>query len=147
MVQYTIAQYSTVCQYLMQYSAVQGASKWLPLFRFCFSHSEGPCCDNTTCAFKANGSMACSPSSDCAKEAYCNGREATCPVPPAKPDVTTLCQHNMKVCLNGVGSLCVLEDFLVHQVSYFSELPYENQLSLVRENDHSFQPQTLTTLS
>ena len=55
--------------------------------------------------------MVCSGSTDCAEQAKCDGKKATCPTPPPKPDIVTDCQNKMKVCINGVSLFLMLFSF------------------------------------
>lgn len=70
------------------------------------SPSAGPCC-NTDCKL-LDSSVMCRPDTMCRNVSYCDGINATCPLGPAKPNLT-LCNQGTQVCLNGEcsGSICV----------------------------------------
>ncbi|XP_028968705.1 disintegrin and metalloproteinase domain-containing protein 10 [Galendromus occidentalis] len=69
------------------------------------SVSNGPCCDGTSCRFRAQGTL-CEAESPCRESSHCTGDSAQCPPPLPKPN-RIRCRDDA-TCLNGTckGSLC-----------------------------------------
>uniref|UniRef100_A0A5S6Q728 ADAM10 endopeptidase n=1 Tax=Trichuris muris TaxID=70415 RepID=A0A5S6Q728_TRIMR len=71
------------------------------------SPSEGVCCSPNTCQFvPAGDQLQCRMVTECSRDQFCNGLQASCP-PSAPQRDGTLCQENTKVCDNGTCSKSV----------------------------------------
>jgi len=67
------------------------------------SPSEGPCCSQT-CRFLSSSSAQskqCKGEDDCTEAARCDGTQAKCPEPKAKPNHQTECNQGTQVCYDG----------------------------------------------
>lgn len=67
------------------------------------------CCDGTTCQVKT-GNEACREATECAREAICNGVDATCPAGEYLSDGTP-CHGGTKVCQNGECTKSICEHY------------------------------------
>ncbi len=73
------------------------------------SPSEGPCC-NKQCRFVQKfDHVQCKHEQDCTEAASCDGAQAKCPDPEAKPDNITECNEGTQVCQGGEckSSICL----------------------------------------
>ncbi|KAL9985306.1 hypothetical protein ACROYT_G007694 [Oculina patagonica] len=70
------------------------------------SPSQGLCCSDM-CTPRST-TFLCLNETECANSSYCNGTDATCPVPKPKADLT-FCKQERQVCLSGEcsGSICL----------------------------------------
>jgi disintegrin and metalloproteinase domain-containing protein 10 len=73
------------------------------------SPSEGPCCESDCKFTDRSKKTKCKHMDDCTEDAFCNGRNATCPNPDPKPDNVTECNQGTQVCQQGEckDSICV----------------------------------------
>lgn len=73
------------------------------------SPSEGPCCSDE-CNFAGREKM-CRQESECSHSQTCDAKQAMCPEPAPKPNMTE-CNNGTKVCMNGKcgGSICMKYD-------------------------------------
>ncbi|XP_031575122.1 disintegrin and metalloproteinase domain-containing protein 10-like [Actinia tenebrosa] len=83
------------------------------------SPSQGLCCNEKTCEpHPGNFSFLCQNETECRNVSYCNGVNASCPLAPAKPNLTP-CMEGRKLCENGScsASVCKAKGYLECQCS------------------------------